>query len=176
MDADRVAMLSCMKDQHLQIDDFVPDYYKKDLYEACYSLVIYSVNGEALWTKFDDVDLQPPPIKRQPGRPKKKRNREVIEMVRGDTRLKRANQGIKCICCHKEGHNKATCKLPQPVVPLTQVVEGASTQEPQVIISSQPPQPTISSQPPPKKKKKFKRVGSMFQVNLDVCCDVCYAL
>ncbi|KAI5389033.1 hypothetical protein KIW84_074620 [Lathyrus oleraceus] len=102
--------------------------YENELYETCYSPVIYPVNGEALWTKLDDVDLQPPPIKRQPRRPKKKRNREVGEMVRDETHLKRANHGIKCSRFHKEGHNKATCKLPQPVVPLTQVAEGASTQ------------------------------------------------
>ncbi|KAI5397665.1 hypothetical protein KIW84_063475 [Lathyrus oleraceus] len=67
-------VMSCMKDQHLQIDDFVPDCYKKELFEACYAPVIYPINGEALWTKYDDVDIQPPPIKRQPERPKKKRN------------------------------------------------------------------------------------------------------
>ncbi|CAL5195440.1 unnamed protein product [Lathyrus oleraceus] len=135
--------MSCMKNQHLQIDDFSPDCYKKDLYEACYSPIIYRINGEALWTKSDIVDLQSPPIKRQPGRPKKKRNREAGEMVRDETHLKRENHGIKCSCCHKEGHNKATNKQPQPVVPPTQVAEGASTQEPQTIISSQPPQPTV---------------------------------
>lgn len=91
MDADRVATLSCMKDQYLQIDDFVPNCYKKDLYEACYSSVIYTTNGEALWTKSNVVDLQPPPIKRQPGRPNKKRNREAGEMVRDETHLKRKN-------------------------------------------------------------------------------------
>lgn len=174
-----------MKNQHLQIDDFAPDCYKKDLYEACYSPIIYLVNGEVLWTKSDVVDLQPPSIKRQPGRPKKKRNRKVGEMVRDETHLKRANHGIKYNRCHKEGHNKATSKRPQPVVPPTQVAKGASTQEPQPtvlsqppqpIVSSQPPQSTVSSQPPTKKKKNFKRAGSMFQVNLDVCCDVCYAL
>jgi hypothetical protein len=68
--------------------------------------------------------------------------------VRDETHLKRANHGINCSRFHKEGHNKFTCKLPQPVVPPTQVAEGALTQEPQAIISSQPPQPTISSQPP----------------------------
>ena len=66
--------MSCMKDQHLQIDDFIPDCYKKELFKACYAPVIYPINGEALWTKYDDVDIQPPPIKRQPERPKKKRN------------------------------------------------------------------------------------------------------
>ncbi|CAK8566902.1 unnamed protein product [Lathyrus sativus] len=56
--------MSYMKDQYLQIDDFVPDSYKKELYEVCYSSVIYPVNGEALWTKSNAVDLQPPPIKK----------------------------------------------------------------------------------------------------------------
>lgn len=151
--------MSCMKDQYLQIDDFVPDCYKKELYEAYYSPVIYLVNGETLWTKYDVVDFQPPPIKTKPRRPKKKRKREVGEMMRDGTHLKGANRGIKCSRCHKEGHNKTTCKLPQPVVPPTQVAEGASTQEPQETVSSQPPQPTVSSQPPPKKKKKLQKGG-----------------
>lgn len=112
MDADKAAMLSCMKDQYLPIDDFVLDYYKKELYEAYYSPVIYLVNGETLWSKYDVVDLQPQPINRQPGRPKKKRNRDVGEMVRDEIHLKMENHGIKCSRCQKEGHNKATCKLP----------------------------------------------------------------
>ncbi|KAI5413019.1 hypothetical protein KIW84_057581 [Lathyrus oleraceus] len=53
------------------------EYDYEDLYEACYSPVIYLVNEEALWTKSDVVDLQSPPIKRQSGRPKKKRNKEA---------------------------------------------------------------------------------------------------
>ncbi|KAI5406286.1 hypothetical protein KIW84_052867 [Lathyrus oleraceus] len=92
--------------------------------EVCYSPVIYPVNREALWTKYDAIDLHPPPIKRQPGRPKKKRNREAGEMVRDETHLKREKHRIKCSRCHKEGHNKATCKLSQPVVPPTQKSKG----------------------------------------------------
>lgn len=53
--------ISCMKDHHLQVDDFMPEYYKKEFYEACYAPVICPVNGESLWTKTNDVDLQPPP-------------------------------------------------------------------------------------------------------------------
>lgn len=56
--------------------DFLPDCYKKEHYEVCYAPVIYLFNGVSLWMKFDVADLQPPLIKRQPGRPKKKRNRE----------------------------------------------------------------------------------------------------
>lgn len=104
--------ISCMKDQHLQVDDFVPEYYKKECYEACYAPVIYLVNGESLWTKTNVIDLRPFPIKRQPGRPKKKRNKEVKEQVRNESQLKREKFGIKCSRFHKDGHNKTTWKLP----------------------------------------------------------------
>ncbi|CAK8530166.1 unnamed protein product [Lathyrus sativus] len=69
--------MSCVKDQHLKIDYFVPDCYKKEHYAACYAHVIYPLNREALWANTSVVDLQPPPIKRKPVRPKKKRNREA---------------------------------------------------------------------------------------------------
>ncbi|CAL5185864.1 unnamed protein product [Lathyrus oleraceus] len=104
--------ISCIKDQKLEIDEFVPDYYKKECYAACYAPVIYPVNGESLWTKIDVVDLQPSPIKRQPGRPKKKRIKEVGEQMRNESQLKREKFGIKYSRCHKDDHNKAICKLP----------------------------------------------------------------
>ncbi|KAI5394157.1 hypothetical protein KIW84_061018 [Lathyrus oleraceus] len=111
-----------------------------------------SSEGSGLLCKYKrhacEYDYEPPPIKRQPGRPKKKRNIEVGEMVRDETHLKQAKYGIKCNRWHEDGHNKATCKLPQPQAPPSQVLEGTSTQESQTIISSQPPQPSISSQPP----------------------------
>jgi hypothetical protein len=62
-----------MRDQNIDVDQYVPDYYRKDSYAACYSHMIYPTNGQNLWTKTEFVDLQPPPIKRQPGRPKKKK-------------------------------------------------------------------------------------------------------
>ncbi|KAI5401117.1 hypothetical protein KIW84_065816 [Lathyrus oleraceus] len=105
-------------------------------------------NREALWTKYDVVDLQSPPIKIQLGSPKKKRNREAGEMARDETHLKQEKHGIKCSHCHKDGHNKSTCRLPQPQAPPSQVPKITLTQEPQAKFSNQPPQPSISSQPP----------------------------
>ncbi|CAK8578415.1 unnamed protein product [Lathyrus sativus] len=155
--------MSCMKDQHLEIDDFVPKCYKKEQYVACYAPVIYPLNEEALWEKTSVVDLQPPPIKRQPGRPKKKRNREAGEMVRGETHMKSERHGIKCSRCHKDGHKKATCKLPQPQAPPSQVqeatslplsqvdssqIQDATSQPPSQAVTSQPLPPVVISQPP----------------------------
>jgi hypothetical protein len=119
-----------MRDQNIDVDQYVPDYYRKEAYAACYSHMIYPTNGQNLWTKTEFVDLQPPPIKRQPGRPKKKRNREAGEMKKDDSQLKRARNGIRCGRCQEIGHNKSTCKLPPPPPPTATTTEGVSSSQP----------------------------------------------
>lgn len=106
--------ISCMRKRSLNIYDFVPDCYRKAKYEACYSSVIYPANGQCLWKRTEYNDLQPPPIRRQAGRPKKKRNKEAGELLKSNGQLSRGRWGIKCTRCKQPGHNKATCKLPPP--------------------------------------------------------------
>jgi len=105
-----------MKNQDMNINEFVPDIFKKDQYAACY--------GQNLWERTKYNDLQAPPIRKQPGRPKKKRNKESGELMKDDGMMRRARWGIKCSRCKKSGHNKSTCKLPPPPPP----TEGESTQ------------------------------------------------
>ncbi|AES81288.1 hypothetical protein MTR_7g090610 [Medicago truncatula] len=118
--------ISCMRNQDLNVYDFVPDIYKNDKYVACYSSVIYP----------------PPAIRKQPGRPKKKRNKEARELVKDDTQMRRARWGMKCSSCRQSGHNKSTCKLPPPLTtegssnPTSG--EGSSTQTAQVNSQPQP--------------------------------------
>lgn len=106
--------ISCMRKRSLNIYDFIPDCYRKAKYEACYSSVIYPANGQCLWERTEYNDLQPPPIRRQAGRPKKKRNKEAGELLKTNGQLSRGRWGIKCTRCKQPGHNKATCKLPPP--------------------------------------------------------------
>jgi hypothetical protein len=105
--------ISCMKSQDIDVDQYVPDCFRKERYEACYSHIIYPVNGQSLWRRTEYTDLLPPPIKRQPGRPKKNRRKDADEK-RDEQQLKRAKYGMKCSRCKAEGHNKSTCKLPPP--------------------------------------------------------------
>lgn len=51
-------------------------------------LLYIQVNGETLWHKIEYVNLQPPPIKRKPGSPKKKWIRDAAENMRDKTQLK----------------------------------------------------------------------------------------
>lgn len=104
-------------------------------YAACYSSVIYPANGQSLWERTKYNDLQPPSIRKQPGRPKKKRNKEAHELLKDDAQMKRARWGMKCRKCKQSGHNKATCNLPPPPQPPT---------------SQPPPQPPTSKQTAPR--------------------------
>jgi len=143
--------ISCMKSQNMNIYEYVPDCYKKERYADCYSSVIYPANGQCLWERIEYADLQPPPIRRQPGRPKKKRTRDPNELL-DHTQLKRARWGMKCSRCKQSGHNKSTCKLPPP--PVSSAPATSSVQPPQPPPaydgSSNPTAPAPASvQPPP---------------------------
>jgi hypothetical protein len=106
--------IACMRHMNIDPDQYVPNYFRRETYEACYHPIIYLTNGQNVWVKTAFTDLQPPPIKRQPGRPKKKRNKESHELKRDDSQMNRAFHGIVCNRCKLPGHNKSTCKLPCP--------------------------------------------------------------
>lgn len=58
--------------------------------------------------------------------------------MRNESQFKRAKFGIKCRLCHKDGHNKAKCKMPTP-----------STHPTLPITSTHPTPTTTSTQPTP---------------------------
>jgi pyruvate/2-oxoglutarate dehydrogenase complex dihydrolipoamide acyltransferase (E2) component len=135
--------ISCMRYMDMDPGQYVPNYFRRETYEACYHPIIYPTNGQNLWVKTRFTDLQPPPIKRQPGRPKKKRNKEARELKRDDKQLKRAFHGIVCGRCKQPGHNKSTCKQPpaQPPAQPASATQPASASQPaatQAASASQP--------------------------------------
>jgi len=138
--------ISCMRKRSLNIYDFVPDCYRKAKYKACYSSVIFPANGQCLWERTEYNDLQPPPIRRQPGRPKKKRNKEVGELLKDEGQLRRGRWGVKCTRCKQPGHNKATCKLPPAAQPAQTATRPAQAAQP---MSAHAAQHTQTAQPMP---------------------------
>jgi hypothetical protein len=141
-----------MKKFDMNVFDFVPEIFKKEQYAACYNSSIYPANGQQLWQRTEYTDLQPPPIKKLPGRPKKRRNKDANELL-DKSQLKRARWGIRCSRCKQSGHNKSTCKLPPPPSQPSSSENPTSTQG----TSVQNPQPTRvtlsrqgrTKQPPP---------------------------
>jgi len=159
--------ISCMKYKNYKIVDYVPLIFKKEQYAACYSNIIFLVNGQDLWMRTNCIDLQPPLVKRQPGRPKKKRRLDASELMRDNSQMKRASYGIKCSRCKQTRHNKSTCPLPPPPTPsetqATSQTQAQSSQPQAQQSQAQQSQPQAShpqaqsSQPPIQKKKRSHR-------------------
>ncbi|KEH39178.1 hypothetical protein MTR_2g090645 [Medicago truncatula] len=113
--------------------------------------MILPVNGQDLWKRTECTDLQPPPVKRQPGRPKKKRRLDASELMRDNSEMKRATYGIKCSSCKQTGHNKSTCPLPTPATnqPAPSAHAQATSQAAPSAHAHASSQPAASSQAAP---------------------------
>jgi hypothetical protein len=110
--------------------------------------LIYPTNGSGVWEVTTYNDLQPPPIRKQPGRPKKKRNIEVVELQRETGQLNRKGPKQACGRCGVPGHNKSTCKLPPPPAPTPPPATTQPTPPPPAAANPTPP-PTATAQPTP---------------------------
>ncbi|XP_039113801.1 uncharacterized protein LOC120249377 [Dioscorea cayenensis subsp. rotundata] len=90
--------------------DFVAEWFKKETYVRAYSFTVNPVKGREFWPVSDEGPLQPPVVKKMPGRPVKKRRREPLEGKHGSkTKISRHGRVFKCTICHEEGHNKLRC-------------------------------------------------------------------
>jgi len=150
-----VHAIATMRDLELDFYQFVLNIYRKDKYEEYCRPIFYLVNGKSIWERTAYTDLQPPPIKRQPGRPEKKRNKDPSELKKVEGHMKRASYGTKCSRCHQPGHNKATRKLPPPPPPRENPPAATNpTDENQTSTTNQstenpPPPPSNPLLPPP---------------------------
>jgi hypothetical protein len=66
-------------------------------------------NGPKLWPIIDSELINPPGMRRAPGRPKKQRNKSNDE-PKNPKILPRDLPTVKCKNCGKFGHNVRTCK------------------------------------------------------------------
>ncbi|XP_073136524.1 uncharacterized protein [Henckelia pumila] len=111
--------------QHrLNIDDFVSPCYKKEAYLRTYAYIIHGVPGESGYIKTDFEPLQPPPIVKAKGRPKKKRRKGVDE---NEGSLTRRGLTHTCYKCLQQGHNKKTCT--KPTNPRSKFYKGADGEQ-----------------------------------------------
>ncbi|KAF6135670.1 hypothetical protein GIB67_028241 [Kingdonia uniflora] len=90
---------------------FVSEYYKVSSYVKTYKYVIYPVVDPSEWGHPQPPYFIPPPLVREPGRPRKERIHDPDE--------KRPHK--RCSTCRCFGHSKTACKG-SPVVPTARVV------------------------------------------------------
>ncbi|CAL2233963.1 unnamed protein product [Prunus armeniaca] len=123
----------------LNVMDFVDDCYLKTTYLKTYENFILPMNGMDMWDRSNFPPCLPPSYSKQPGRPRKCRNKEHEEYKgkmkmrassnQSETTLSRipnTHDSLKCGQCGKKGHNKRTChrNLPPKAKPATKRKRG----------------------------------------------------
>ncbi|KAL2923975.1 Zinc finger CCHC domain-containing protein 12 [Bienertia sinuspersici] len=84
---------------------FVHGWYSVKRYKMTYSHSIKAVPDQQQWPETDFPKIQPPTVKRRPGRPVKNRRRGE-----GEARKGKRSATLRCGKCGDFGHNQVTCK------------------------------------------------------------------
>ncbi|XP_057247550.1 uncharacterized protein LOC125492727 [Beta vulgaris subsp. vulgaris] len=102
-----------------EAENFVDPFYRKDVCLAAYAGSIPPLEGERHWPRVP-CEVQPPPIKIGPSRPRKNRRRDLEEDLKKHGTLKRTGSEMTCSLCKVKGHNKRrrpnrdTITVPEP--------------------------------------------------------------
>ena len=62
-----------------KLEDYVNAYYSKARYLEVYSHLVMPMNGMSLWEETENPPILPPTYTRQPGRPRRRRNKKAAE-------------------------------------------------------------------------------------------------
>ncbi|XP_043817647.1 uncharacterized protein LOC122725096 [Manihot esculenta] len=88
------------------IEEFCHEYYTVQCYSRVYAGAIHPVPQTELEPDNEHPSMLPPPLRRQPGRPRKARKRDQSEPpARG-----KRTATVTCARCLQTGHNKRTCQ------------------------------------------------------------------
>ncbi|XP_070677628.1 uncharacterized protein [Malus domestica] len=104
------AMAAITRQQRSPID-YVNPAYKREAYDKAYGNFISPMPGQDLWEKTGNRPIKPPYYQKQTGRPKKSRNKEQDEILKGATKLKRYDIIMHCSVCGSDAHNFSKCPL-----------------------------------------------------------------
>ena len=103
--------ISCIYWWKKNPEDYVPTYYRKEAYQACYEHIIFPTNGPNLWIATEYSDILPPSYRKPIGRPPKARKKDPNEEKKTQSKLGRSGIATKCSTCGIVGHNKRSCKV-----------------------------------------------------------------
>ncbi|KAJ9561399.1 hypothetical protein OSB04_006559 [Centaurea solstitialis] len=95
---------------HKLPEDYVPHWFKRDLYKVTYSYHLQPVQGMNQWAPNPLNKPLPPKPRIMPGRPKKKRKRAAHEPATHVARISRVGAVMTCKKCGGQGHNQRGCK------------------------------------------------------------------
>ena len=100
---------------HLKNDPklFISHWYSKEIDQESYQFPLQPVPGKKFMRCEEFEAIEAPPVKKMPGRPRKKRVRASNEPCSNQQsgKLSRKGERQRCRTCHQEGHNKASCPM-----------------------------------------------------------------
>ncbi|KAG5539399.1 hypothetical protein RHGRI_019818 [Rhododendron griersonianum] len=91
------------------LEDYCDMYFHKDYYLKAHGGIIHPIPDQTRWINVGGDTVEPPPLRRLPGRPRKSRRRDVDELEAGTSQSRRS-QTVKCSICLEFGHNKRSCQ------------------------------------------------------------------
>ncbi|XP_042475506.1 uncharacterized protein LOC122057463 [Macadamia integrifolia] len=98
----------CIAYKRERVEDYCDSFYSLGKYMRAYENMMHPLPNIS---ELEDTSImgvvEPPPLRRQPGRPKKVRKREVGEPATGEYRKK--SSSVICQRCKLEGHNRTSC-------------------------------------------------------------------
>ncbi|CAN6558228.1 unnamed protein product [Malus baccata var. baccata] len=118
-------VISCIFSTDENVYDYTHDCYKQEAYLISYDPIVHPVPSMDQWKKTGLPAISPPPYKKQPGRPKMSRTKEVGEVqvpappppnpippdyIPPPAKLKRIFVNVKCGICGQRGHNRLSHK------------------------------------------------------------------
>lgn len=83
-------------------------FCRKSTFLSTYNHIILPCNGPKLWPVTNYDPINPPYMRRAPGRPKKAR-RKANDEPKNPHRFKRQQSTVRCTLCGSLGHNKRSC-------------------------------------------------------------------
>ncbi|GJZ99790.1 multidrug resistance-associated protein 5, partial [Tanacetum coccineum] len=110
---------------HKDHENYVFDWYNKNVFVNAYNHYIEGVNGMDQWPTTDYQKPLPPVVRRMPGRPPHKRKRDVMEDDGNRTRISRKGQLNHCTLCKKPGHNQRACPSKPEVTAAGEIVTAS---------------------------------------------------
>lgn len=106
-----IIQLPCRKKRSV-ILDYVSHFYRRESYEASFSVPINSVPRKKYWTvpeSYTSLEVRPPIRVRLPGRPRNSRVRGPLEQVR-----RRGRPPKRCLHCNDISHVTRVCPNVSP--------------------------------------------------------------
>ncbi|KAL2928879.1 MutS protein-like protein 5 [Bienertia sinuspersici] len=100
--------IACIFFMNKEAEAYVDDCYKLETFFKAYGGSIPPCEGERYWPRVP-CNLDPPPIKIGPGRPRKNRIKHPLENPKKPGSLLRTGIEMTCSICKSKGHNKRSC-------------------------------------------------------------------